>query len=79
MEIKDIRHTRGSDLSFDDLKPGWVVQGVETGTIYYVATHHGGIVSKRLINFNKRAIQDKNHTGGRYRRIRNAVLELRPE
>lgn len=79
MEIRDLRHTGSREFSFDELEPGWVVQGVETGTVYYVCHHHGGSPGKRLVNFNRKAIQDKNHTGGRYRRLRNAVLEIRPE
>lgn len=79
MEIKDLRNTSPGALDFQQLKPGSIVQGVETGTIYYVAAHHGGTPAKRLVNFNKQAIQDSHHTGGRYRRIQNAVLELRPE
>lgn len=79
MEIRDLRHTTSTDYFFEDLEPGWVVQGVETGTIYYVAARYGGDPDKRLVNFNRKAIQSVSHSGGRYLRIRNAVLELRPE
>ena len=70
MEIKDNRTpVDGEGLRLEDLEYGTIVQGVATGTFYYVAEHHGGEPRRRLINLNKKCLQDKNHTGGRYVRV----------
>ena len=80
MKIQDRRNDEAPDgLRFDQLEQGWTVEGLETGYIYYVVLDPGFDHGKRLVNFNKKVIQNPRHCTGRYRRVPDAVLVLPPE
>jgi len=80
MQIRDKRHEERSNVfRFEQLEQGWTVQGIETGQIYYVVLDHGFEHGKRLVNFNKKVLQNPNHCGGKYERIFNAAIVLPPQ
>ena len=79
MKIQDRRNEEGPGLLFDQLEQGGVVEGTDTGYIYYVAFDPGFEPPKRLVNFTKKVVQNPRYCAGRYRRIHDASLVLPPE